>query len=77
MAMGNSVGSTASQQLVAATAGVSAGKSGTGASNLQQMLMPDPALGGSISAVDELVRYKVDELINAYDEERIVHERSR
>jgi len=39
--------------------------------------MPDPALGGWRSADDELVRYKVDELINQYDEERIVHERSR
>ena len=61
--MGTSVGSNASQQLAAATAGISAGKSGTAASNLQQMLLPDPAMGGSLSAVDELVRYKVDELI--------------
>jgi hypothetical protein len=59
------------------TQGVTMGKSGTGAAALQQMMIPEYAMGGSMSAIDELVNYRIDELIKQKDEERIVHERTK
>ena len=51
------------------------GKSGSGAAALQQMMIPEFAMGGSMSAVDELVNYRLDEFIAQKDEERINVER--
>ena len=61
----------------ASTNGVTMGKSNTSANALQQMLIPEFAITGSMSAVDELVNYKIEELIKLKDEERIVHERAK
>jgi hypothetical protein len=44
---------------------------------INQMMIPDYAFAGSMSAVDELLNYKLDELIRKKDEERIVHERQK
>jgi hypothetical protein len=40
------------------------------------MMLPD-YLGASMSAVDELLAYKIEELIRQKDEERIIHERQK
>lgn len=61
------------QQVVQASS--SAGKNNSAAIN--QMLIPDYAFGGSMSAVDELLNYKLDELIRRKDEEQIIHERQK
>lgn len=59
----------------ATTQGQSVGKTGNSAV-LQQMMMPD-YFGASMSAVDELLAYKIEELVRAKDEERIIHERQK
>ncbi len=38
------------------------------------MMLPE-YFGASMSAVDELLAYKIEELIRQKDEERIIHER--
>lgn len=41
------------------------------------MMIPEFAMGGSMSAIDEIVNYRIDELIKQKDEERILHERAK
>jgi hypothetical protein len=42
------------------------------------MMIPDQlAFGGSMSVVDELVAYKLEELVQQKEEEQIYHERQK
>lgn len=59
------------------SAGVTAGATTGGNAVINQMMMQDYAFGGSMSAVEELLSYKVEELIRQKDEERIIHERQK